>query len=201
MKVDRVYTRSVVATTRDAPISQAASAMRKFHVGALLVVGEEPEDRDVIGIVTDRDLALRAVADGLLPDDVRVCEVMTSDVIAVREDADLREALERMRSAGVRRLLVQHANGDAAGIQAQALRWVRVRFGAGFARRGASVSRRLPSALRSGWASRTRNSPNSSATGTSRREARRTANHWRRTGRPSTSSATILPAASSLRTV
>jgi CBS domain-containing protein len=116
MKVDRVYTRSVVATTRDAPISQAASAMRRFHVGALLVVGEEPEDRDVIGIVTDRDLALRAVADGLLPDDVRVCEVMTSDVIAVREDADLREALERMRSAGVRRLLVQHANGDAAGI-------------------------------------------------------------------------------------
>ena len=116
MKVDRVYTRSVVATTRDAPISQAASAMRKFHVGALVVLGEEPEDPEVIGMVTDRDLALRAVAEGLLPDDVRVCEVMTPEVFSVREDADLRDALERMRTTGVRRLLVRHANGEPAGI-------------------------------------------------------------------------------------
>ena len=116
MKVDRVYTRSVVATTRDAPISQAAAVMRKHHVGALLVMGEEPEDAQVIGIVTDRDLALRAVAEGLLPDDVRVCEVMTRDVAAVREDADLRDALERMRKARVRRLVVTRGNGEVAGI-------------------------------------------------------------------------------------
>ena len=116
MKVDRVYTRSVVATTRDAPIREAASVMRRHHVGALLVMGQEPEDADVVGIVTDRDLVMEAVAEGLGPDAVRVCEVMTPYVAAIGEDADLHEALERMRSAGVRRLLVTHPGGEAAGI-------------------------------------------------------------------------------------
>lgn len=116
MKVERIYTRSIVGTKRGCTIEEAARMMRKFHIGALLVMGDEPQARDIVGIVTDRDLVLQAVAEGLAPGEVTVGEVMTPEVVTVAEDADLHEALERMRSAGVRRLLVKEADGTAAGI-------------------------------------------------------------------------------------
>ena len=116
MKVERIYTRSIVGTTRACSIEEAARTMRKFHIGALLVMDDEPDSREVVGIVTDRDLVLQAVAEGLVPGEVTVGEVMTPEVVAVPEDADLHEALERMRAAGVRRLLVKQADGAPAGI-------------------------------------------------------------------------------------
>lgn len=116
MKVERIYTRNVVGTTRTATIEEAAAAMRKFHVGTLLVMDDENGGNDPIGIITDRDIVLQAVADGLSPKGVFVGEVMTPTVAAVSEDADLHEAVERMRTAGVRRLLVTQANGAIAGI-------------------------------------------------------------------------------------
>lgn len=116
MKIDRIYTRNIVGTTREASIAEAAAMMRKFHVGALLVMGEAPEQETVVGIVTDRDIVMQAVADALDPRKVSVGEVMTPVVASISEDADVLEALERMRIEGVRRLLVRQANGAIAGI-------------------------------------------------------------------------------------
>lgn len=115
MRIDRLYTRNVVGTTRNATIAEAAAAMRKFHVGTLLVMDDENGDQPA-GIVTDRDIVMQAVADGLAPNQVYVGEVMTPIVASVDEGADVHEALERMREAGVRRLLVTQANGAIAGI-------------------------------------------------------------------------------------
>lgn len=116
MKIDRIYTRNIVGTSREASIAEAAAMMRKFHVGALLVMGEAPEQETVVGIVTDRDIVMQAVADALDPRKVSVGEVMTPVVASISEDADVLEALERMRIEGVRRLLVRQANGAIAGI-------------------------------------------------------------------------------------
>ncbi|MGZ5042118.1 MAG: CBS domain-containing protein [Usitatibacter sp.] len=116
MKIDRIYTRNVVGTSREASVAEAAAMMRKFHVGALLVMGEAPEQETVVGIVTDRDIVMQAVADALDPRKVSVGEVMTPVVAGISEDADVLEALERMRTEGVRRLLVRQANGAIAGI-------------------------------------------------------------------------------------
>lgn len=116
VKVERIYTRNVVGTTPGATIEEAAAAMRKFHVGTLLVLEDENERGDPVGIITDRDIVLQAVADGLSPKAVFVGEVMTPTVATVSEEADLHEAVERMRAAGVRRLLVTQANGAIAGI-------------------------------------------------------------------------------------
>ena len=116
MKIERIYTRSVVGASRTDTLEQAAAAMRRFHVGALLVIEPAAHRHDVVGIVTDRDLVLLALAEGLNVRRITVDQVMSPVVASVSEDADVLEALERMRAAGVRRLLVTGEGGHAAGI-------------------------------------------------------------------------------------
>jgi CBS domain-containing protein len=116
MKVERIYTRSVIGASRRDTIEEAASTMRRFHVGSLLVIEKTEARPEVVGIVTDRDLVLLALAEGLNVRKVAIEKVMTPVVASVPESADVLEALERMRGAGVRRLLVTTPAGDPAGI-------------------------------------------------------------------------------------
>ena len=114
MRVDRIYTRGVLCTTRSASISEAAAAMRRFQVGALLVMDDKsPVGHPLpIGIITDRDLAL----EGFASKSSTVGGAMTPVLATVREDADIHEALEAMRAHGVRRLIVMDAAGKVCGI-------------------------------------------------------------------------------------
>lgn len=117
MKVERIYTRNVVGVTRRDTIEEAASTMRRFHVGSLLVIEKAGKRPEVVGIVTDRDLVLMGLAEGLNAHKVAVEKIMSPVVATISEDADVLEALERMRAAGVRRLLVTApGRGDPAGI-------------------------------------------------------------------------------------
>lgn len=112
MKIDRVYTRRVLATTRSSPIAEAAAAMARFQVGALLVMEDGERGGQPIGIVTDRDLALH----GFASQSSSVGSVMTPVVATVKHDADAHEALELMRAHGVRRLIVTGEGGAVSGI-------------------------------------------------------------------------------------
>ena len=116
MKVERICTRNIVGTPRNGTIEEAAAAMHRYHVGALLVFEKTEAGEEVVGIVTDRDLVLRSLADRLNGHKVAVDKVMTPVVASVSLEADSLEAVERMRAAGVRRLLVTDARGDPAGI-------------------------------------------------------------------------------------
>lgn len=111
MRIERVYTRRVLATTRAASAAQAASVMREFHVGALLVTEEADGVGRPVGIVTDRDVALHG-----LNGDVAVASLMTPVVATVGHGADSHEALEIMRAHGVRRLIVTGDDGAVCGI-------------------------------------------------------------------------------------
>ena len=114
MRVDRVYTRGVLSTTRSASIAEAAAAMRRFKVGALLVMDDKSAAGPAlpIGIITDRDLAL----EGFASESSTVGAAMTPVLATVHEDADIHEALEVMRAHGVRRLIVRDAAGKVCGI-------------------------------------------------------------------------------------
>lgn len=111
MKVQRLFTRTAIATHRSAPIAEAAAAMQRFNVGMLLVL-EDSGDGHPVGIVTDRDLALQ----GFASEAFTVGAVMTPVIATVREEADVHEALETMRAHGVRRLVVLGANGAVSGV-------------------------------------------------------------------------------------
>ena len=110
MRVQRLFTRTAIATHRGAPIAEAAAAMRRFDVGMLLVM--EDGGHVPVGIVTDRDLALQ----GFASEAFTVGSVMTPVVATVAEDADVHEALETMRAHGVRRLVVTGPAGQVSGV-------------------------------------------------------------------------------------
>lgn len=112
MRVERIYTRNVVATTPGASLAEAAAAMRRYKVGTLLVVENEESKQRPIGILTDRDLAIF----GFASEASRVGSVMTPVIATVPEGADVHEALELMRAHGVRRLLVTDGCDQTCGI-------------------------------------------------------------------------------------
>ena len=112
MKIARLYTRQVAGTTRSASLAEAAAAMRRFHVGTLLVLEDPPAFGPPVGIVTDRDIALQ----GFASEATTVGAVMTPVLATVCESADCHESLEIMRAHGVRRLVVVNGAGGLCGI-------------------------------------------------------------------------------------
>ena len=88
-----------VTIAPEASIAEAARVLDSHVVGALVVIdGDRP-----VGVVTDRDIVVRAVARGI-PADARVDSIMSPGVVAVSANADLREALAIFRSHAIRRL-------------------------------------------------------------------------------------------------
>jgi CBS domain-containing protein len=116
MNVERICSRSIVTVPRGANLGEAAALMKRHHVGALLVTEDGPEVSRGVGIVTDRDLVLYALAEGIGPTDACVEDVMTQALATVPRDASLFETAEAMRASGVRRLAVSDAGGTLLGI-------------------------------------------------------------------------------------
>lgn len=104
MKIEDITVRPPVTASPGTTIREAARLMARHAVGSLIITsGETP-----VGIVTDRDLVLRALAHDL-PADTRVDDVMSANVIALDAGADVRDALRAFSAHAVRRLpIVDH---------------------------------------------------------------------------------------------
>jgi CBS domain-containing protein len=111
MKVSEIMTRGVEIASPDDTVQQAASRMAELDVG-VLPVGEN--DR-LVGMLTDRDIAIRAVAQGRGPD-TKVREAMTPEVRYCFEDEDLDEVVRNMGENKVRRLPVMSRDKRLVGI-------------------------------------------------------------------------------------
>src|SRR5687767_15885070 len=98
-----------------ASVVEAARLMREQHIGSLPVT----EDERLVGMITDRDITTRVVAESAVPESTSVGDVYSRDLISVEPDHDLEEALELMARHQVRRLPVVE-NGRLVGIVAQA---------------------------------------------------------------------------------
>jgi len=113
MSVGEICQRAVDTAEAGEEVRAAAQRMRSRNVGSLVILDGEGRP---IGIVTDRDLALRVVAEGRSPSEVRVREVMTAAPHTIVEDTSVEDALASMRSFGVRRLPVVDAAGRLVGL-------------------------------------------------------------------------------------
>jgi len=105
---------NVVTVAGNATIKDAAGVMRKHHVGSLVVTNGKPAR--IAGILTDRDIAIVAVARDFDPLTLRVEQVMTGKVHTVSSESTPSHALQIMRKHGVRRLPVTDEHGYLAGI-------------------------------------------------------------------------------------
>jgi CBS domain-containing protein len=118
MKVGEICTRDPRAIERDATLVEAARRMRDEHVGDLVVAVEHDGRRVPVGVLTDRDIVVKAVAAELDPA-ARVSVVMSEDLlVTATEDEDVAPVLKRMRSFGVRRVPVVDASGGLVGLLA-----------------------------------------------------------------------------------
>jgi len=111
MKVSECMTRDVKIARPEQTIQEAARLMREIDAG-LLPVGDNDK---LVGMLTDRDIAVRAVADGKAPL-TPVREVMTKDVKYVFEDEDIKNATRSMADQQVRRLPVVNRDKRLVGI-------------------------------------------------------------------------------------
>jgi len=112
MQVGQVMTRHVECTRPDATLQEAAATMKQLEVGPLPVC----ENDRLAGIVTDRDITIRATAEGLDPRTTLVREVMTPSVIYCFDDQEVEEAAQLMKDLQVRRLAVLNRDKRLVGI-------------------------------------------------------------------------------------
>jgi CBS domain-containing protein len=111
MKIHEVMTHGVRLANPEQSICEAACMMAECDAGALPV----GEDDQLVGVITDRDIAIRAVAQGKSPD-TRVREVMSQEVLYCFEDEDVEHVAKNMGDNKVRRLPVLNRKKRLVGI-------------------------------------------------------------------------------------
>jgi CBS domain-containing protein len=90
--------------------------MREKHVGDLIVVSDTGEGRFPMGIVTDRDIAVEVLGNGLDPSKALLSSLVRTPLVVAQESEDSSQAIERMRTHGVRRLPIVDGRGFVVGI-------------------------------------------------------------------------------------
>ncbi len=118
-KCEEVMTKNPVCCLPDDKVATVAQQMKIENIGSIPVI-ENAQTRKLIGIVTDRDLAMKVVADGRDPKSTMVEAVMTHKVVTCRADDDVQKALDAMTEHQLRRILIVDNNDRILGIIAQA---------------------------------------------------------------------------------
>ena len=117
MTVGEVCKRNVAIAVKNETIVDAANHMRAAHAGDLVVIETQQNRRVPVGIITDRDIVVGAVAaNGGHLETLTVGDIMSPDPATARETEPLEEALKKMQEHGVRRLPVVSGDGALVGI-------------------------------------------------------------------------------------
>ena len=112
MKIKDVMTKSVETVRPDQTLQEAASRMKSLDVGPMPVC----ENDRLVGMLTDRDIVVRAAAEGRDVRTTKVRDAMTSDVVVCSEDDDVKDAAKKMKDRQIRRLVVVDGQKRVAGI-------------------------------------------------------------------------------------
>lgn len=105
--VREIMTKNVINMQVSTTLEEAARAMRERDIGNVVVA----EDERLVGLVTDRDIVIRAVADGMDPTTTTLGSVASRDIIAVQPDDTAQAAALLMREQAIRRVLVVDEQG------------------------------------------------------------------------------------------
>jgi CBS domain-containing protein len=112
MSIGEVMTRRVVYLPEATMLDEAAQAMRDQGIGDVVVT----RGPTMVGLVTDRDIVIRAIAENLPPKTTTLGSITSHELIMVEQSATAEEAVQAMRERGVRRLLVCDSDRKVVGI-------------------------------------------------------------------------------------
>ena len=101
-------------------VDDVAKLMKKEDIGPVLIVEKGDQGKRLVGIVTDRDLAIKVVGEGRDPKKTKVKDVMTTKVVTCRADDDVQNAMNAMAQHQLRRIPVVDEYGMLVGIISQA---------------------------------------------------------------------------------
>ena len=120
MKAQDIMSKNPSTVTPSTRVRQAAQLMKEHDVGIVPVVEEGGADRRLVGLLTDRDIAIRLVAEGRDADLVEVRELMSSSPKTARADDDVATVMDLMGREQIRRVPIVDERGSLVGIVAQA---------------------------------------------------------------------------------
>jgi CBS domain-containing protein len=106
-RIKEVMTPNPVTLPTSAPLTEAAKAMREADIGDVVVIDESGK---VFGLLTDRDIVIRALADGKDPGTTAIGDVASKDLVSISSDSAVERAVSLMREKAVRRIVV--TDGD-----------------------------------------------------------------------------------------
>jgi signal-transduction protein with cAMP-binding, CBS, and nucleotidyltransferase domain len=110
-KVREVMTAKPLALQKGTTLTEAATAMRDHDVGDVVLL----DDDQVTGIVTDRDMTIRAVAEGMNPNETVLAQIASKELVTISPEASVDDAVRLMRERAIRRLPVVE-DGRPVGI-------------------------------------------------------------------------------------
>ena len=116
MPVGELCIRQAVVTSRNTSVLDAAKLMRQHHVGDIVVTDGVAGSRVPVGIVTDRDIVLEVLAQELDATSLSAGDIMSGDLITVRENEGVFQTIQSMRAKGARRAPVVNSEGLLVGI-------------------------------------------------------------------------------------
>ncbi len=116
MSVGIYCNREVVVAPQESSVAALTRLMREFHVGDVIIVEPSGEANRPLGIVTDRDIVIELLSDGIDLESVAAGDVMSANLLLLDEGEEILAALEKMRDRGVRRAPVVDGDGLLLGL-------------------------------------------------------------------------------------
>ena len=112
MSLGNMCRREIICVNLGTTVREAVKLMEEKNVGCVIVIGSDKP----VGMLTDRDILLRVMSKGLDPQRTTVENVMSKNIVALREDMGLFEALEQVKGKSMRRFPIVDGNGALKGI-------------------------------------------------------------------------------------
>ena len=116
MSIGEFCTRQVAILTQQESILEAAKVMRAQHVGDVVIVEQRDQQTVPLGILTDRDIIIEVIAKQISLDSVTAGDIMSPNLLTVRQSDTVADAIRKMRNKGVRRIPVVNDQGGLEGI-------------------------------------------------------------------------------------
>ncbi|MCD6047340.1 MAG: hrp1 3 [Gammaproteobacteria bacterium] len=116
MSICKFATTQVSCVSEDASLFEATECMKKDKVGAIVVVKNKESDLTPVGMLTDRDIVTHLLADGIDPKSASVKDIVTKDLMTIKESFNLQEATKALKDKGVRRAPIVNEQNKVVGI-------------------------------------------------------------------------------------